>query len=122
MSPLIGVLLVVLCVGRSAADPACSTVGQLKCKCVDLTYNCSHGGHPIMQIMLNPRLKTLILAHNQIRRIRDLNSLYISIEHLDISYNLLNSNESSIFESEKLKVRHSIVSLRETQVEICLSF
>lgn len=100
----ISAFILVLCIHLSAQDSTCSTVGQLKCRCINLTYNCSFGGHPIMPIMLNPGLKSLILSHNQIRRIHDLNSVYIAIEQLDISYNLLNSNESSVFESKNLKV------------------
>lgn len=93
-----------LCFNLSFQGPACSTVGQLKCTCINLTYNCSFGNHPFLPIMLDPRLKILDLKHNQIKRIHDLNSIYISIEQLDISYNLLNSNESSVFESKNLKV------------------
>lgn len=101
---LLSVLLLFLYFSLSLQGPACSTVGQLKCKCVDLTYNCSNLNHKIMPIMLDPRLKVLDLSHNQIKKIHDLNSIYISIEQLDISYNLINSNESSSFESKNLKV------------------
>lgn len=112
----ISAFILVLCIHLSTQDSSCSTV--LKCKCIGLTYNCSFGGHPIMPIMLNPGLKTLILSHNQIRRIHDLNSVYILIEQLDISHNLLNSNESSVFESEKLKVWRFIFPIVFAQVDL----
>lgn len=109
---LFSALLLCLIVLSDQAS-TCSTVGQLKCKCINLTtFNCSWASINIMPIMLDPRLKVLDLSHNQIKRIHDLNSIYISIEHLDISYNLLNSNESSMFESKNLKVGFSCFKKR----------
>lgn len=66
---------------------------------------CSNSQFNVLPIMLNPWLKVLDLANNQIKKMTPLNSVYNDLEILDLSNNQIDYLEDNIFNGlSKLKV------------------
>ena len=66
---------------------------------------CTNSQFHVIPIMLNPWLKELYIANNQIKKMTPLNSVYNDLEVLDLSNNQIDSLEDNIFKGlNKIKV------------------
>lgn len=97
-----------------------SFIGQLaaicpsRCGCDEIKARavCSNSQFHVIPIMLNPWLKELYIANNQISKMTPLNSVYNDLEVLDLSGNQIDSLDDNIFKGlSKIKVRSSSLTL-----------
>ena len=104
---LVCVLLVLISasfIGQLNASYFCP--GKCVCDEVKTRAVCSNLQIPVIPIMLDPKLKELYIANNQISNMTPLNSVYNDLEVLDLSGNQIDSLEDNIFQGlSKIKVR-----------------
>lgn len=76
-----------------------------RCVCEDERVICTNSQFNVLPIMLNPWLKELYIANNQIKKMTPLNMVYMDLEVLDLSNNQIDNLEDNIFQGlSKIKV------------------